>query len=107
LFLQYTQFIQPQYTNLSSFRFGIPRKVFFPDDEDALYNSTILHLSSKFGAFVQDPADFPSAEEFFAVDSETVVLSTDFKVDLQTYLEGLGNATDGGPGVRTLVDLIK
>ncbi|KAL7414392.1 amidase signature domain-containing protein [Mrakia frigida] len=101
----YTQFTLPQYTNLSLFGFGIPRKVFFPDDEDALHNSTILDLSSKFGVFVQDPADFPSAEEFFAGDSETVVLSMDFRVDLQTYLEGLGNATDGGPA-STIIMLL-
>lgn len=57
------------------------------------------------GANVTDPADMPSALEIPQSNNESIVLYTDFKVDLGTYLMELGG--DITTGVRSLEDAIK
>ncbi|EJD35378.1 amidase signature enzyme [Auricularia subglabra TFB-10046 SS5] len=55
------------------------------------------------GAVIVDPADLPSAAEMRASGNESIVLDTDFKVEVAQYMAGL---TRVPTGVRTLADLI-
>jgi amidase len=66
---------------LRGVRFGVPRK-FQGTDESiiAAFNASI-DVIRKLGAVVVDPADFSDADELFASNNETVVLSADFKVN--------------------------
>ena len=109
-----------------SLRLGVPREIFF--NETLSGNSPEINIAVKrasfqpqapairadfeprsaaikkiasLGAHVQDPADLPSAQEFLTSNNETIVLDTDFKVDLAAYLAELSNAT-----VLTLEDVI-
>lgn len=84
----------------------VPRQVFFNESisgNDPAINlavdAAILKMKS-LGAQIQDPANIPSAEEFLTSNNETIVLRTDFKVDIETYLRDLGG--DPETGVRTL-----
>ncbi|KAJ7844914.1 amidase signature enzyme [Mycena olivaceomarginata] len=91
-------------------RIGVPRRVALNDSltgndpsigvafEEAL--RTIKGL----GATVVDPADLPSADDFLTSNNETIVLSVDFKVQLNQYLKAL---VENPSGVRSLADLIK
>jgi amidase len=78
-------------------------------------NAAINHIKS-LGAIIQDPADLPSAEEIPACQTATEALVcstslptfdkfdqlvTDFKIEVQKYLEDLKESQ-----VRTLGDLI-
>jgi amidase len=67
---------------LRGVRLGVPRK-FQGTDENiiAAFNASI-GIIRKLGAIVVDPAEFPDADELFASTNESIVLSTDFKVDL-------------------------
>ncbi|KAG1888412.1 amidase signature domain-containing protein [Suillus subluteus] len=56
------------------------------------------------GAEIVDPADFPSAEEMKQSQAETLVLKTDFKVDVAQYISGL---LEVPTGVKNLADLIE
>ncbi|KAI0321533.1 amidase signature enzyme [Amylostereum chailletii] len=74
---------------LRGVRLGVPR-LFQSDDPNitAAFNASI-ELIRSLGATVIDPAEFPDAEELLASNNETTVLDTDFKVDVQNYIEGL------------------
>jgi Asp-tRNA(Asn)/Glu-tRNA(Gln) amidotransferase A subunit family amidase len=65
---------------LRGVRLGVPRK-FQGTDENiiAAFNASI-EIIRNLGAVVVDPAEFPDADELFASNNETIVLSTDFKV---------------------------
>jgi amidase len=108
-----------QFTKNAKFkglRLGVPREVFFDvslvGEQEIIHavNSAISKMAS-LGAVIQDPADLPSAAELHASTTELTVLSssnlvyltleTEFKIDLQTYLEGLNSSQ-----IRTLEDLI-
>ncbi|KAK1220636.1 hypothetical protein PQX77_016587 [Marasmius sp. AFHP31] len=105
--------VVPDYTkalNLNALqgkRIGVPRQVFLQERligpgvidvfEEAL--ETIREL----GATVVDPANLPSAQEILVSDNETIVLDTDFKVQLNAYFESL---LENPSGVRSLADLI-
>jgi amidase len=59
---------------------------------------------AELGAVVLNNTDLPSTDEYLrsARGNETVVLNTDFKADIATYLSEI----TGGEGVKTLEDLI-
>ncbi|CDZ97832.1 Amidases [Phaffia rhodozyma] len=103
----YTQYAFAPYNNFSAYRIGVPRKVFFnetlsgnPPEINEVLEAALLKMTD-LGAFIQDPADLPSADELTTSRNETIVLQTDFKVDLGTYLMGLN-----GTGPKTLEDVI-
>ena len=66
-----------------------------------LFCSAAIKKMATLGAHIQDPANLPSSSEFLTSKNETIVLDTDFKVDLAAYLSELSNAT-----VTTLADVI-
>ena len=74
---------------LRGVRLGVPRK-FQGTDENiiAAFNASI-EVIRNLGAVVVDPAEFPDADELFASNNETIVLSTDFKVGNDGQLEKL------------------
>ncbi|KAJ4469383.1 amidase signature domain-containing protein [Lentinula edodes] len=110
--------IVPDYTKalnpnaLVGARIGVPRKVFL-DGSDLTGNGSesaiglafekALDVIRDLGATVVDPADLPSAEEIARSNNETVVLDTDFKIQINAWLEGLISIPSG---VRSLADLI-
>ncbi|CDO76779.1 hypothetical protein BN946_scf184978.g8 [Trametes cinnabarina] len=93
-------------TALRGARLGVPRKFLALTDLDdvrvAAFNASLDTMRAK-GATIVDPADFPDTEELLASNNETIVLNTDFKVDVERYLAGL---VEVPTGVRTLADLI-
>ncbi|KAI0649775.1 amidase signature enzyme [Trametes meyenii] len=100
----------PDYTKalnasaLRGARVGVPRKfvALLDDARVAAFNASLDTLRAQ-GATVVDPADFPDSEELLASNNETIVLNTDFKVDVEQYIAGL---VEVPTGVRTLADLI-
>lgn len=74
---------------LRGVRLGVPRK-FLGTDENILaaFNESI-EVIRKLGAVVIDPAEFPDADELIASQSETTVLSTDFKVSYSDILKSI------------------
>ncbi|KAJ4465493.1 amidase signature enzyme [Lentinula edodes] len=110
--------IVPDYTKalnpnaLVGARIGVPRKVFL-DGSDLTGNGSesaiglafekALDVIRELGATVVDPADLPSAEEIARSNNETIVLDTDFKIQINAWLEGLISIPSG---VRSLADLI-
>jgi amidase len=84
----------------------VPRNIFFNETlsgNDPAINAAVndaLGTMASLGAQIQDPADLPSAPELVTSNNETIVLRTDFKVDIEEYLRGLGG--DPEEGVRTL-----
>ncbi|KIJ40486.1 hypothetical protein M422DRAFT_68550 [Sphaerobolus stellatus SS14] len=99
--LDYTKALDPN--SLKGVRLGVTR-LFQGRDEDAIaVFNTALETLKELGAEIVDPADFPNAAELLASTHEELVLKTDFKVDLQKYLDGLVQIpTD----VRSLADII-
>ncbi|KAF9264070.1 amidase signature enzyme [Marasmius fiardii PR-910] len=101
----YTKALDPN--ALKGKRIGVPRKVFLDDgvNEPAVVAAfeEALKTIRALGATVVDPADIPSAEEIVASNNETVVLDTDFKVQLNEYFQDLRKNPSG---VRSLADLI-
>ncbi|KZT56008.1 amidase signature enzyme [Calocera cornea HHB12733] len=105
----------PDYTTalnskaLQGARIGVPRLVFDQDNYtgndpyvNVVFNEAIETLKG-LGATIVDPADLPSALEITMSNNETIVLDTDFKIDLNRYL---ANLVEVPTGVRTLADLI-
>ncbi|KAJ7120177.1 amidase signature enzyme [Mycena epipterygia] len=91
-------------------RIGVPRLVFLNDSMtgnhpsiNVAFEKALLTIKA-LGATVVDPADMPSAEEFVTSHNETIVLTVDFKVQLNDYFQGL---IKNPSGVRNLADLIK
>jgi amidase len=100
-YADYTRYLDPH--ALRGARLGIPRDIYFGYSEktDQIANAAIETLRS-LGAVIVDPADIPTAKQFKASESETIVLLYEFKADINAYLAGLG---PGAP-MRTLDDLI-
>ncbi|KZP00703.1 amidase signature enzyme [Calocera viscosa TUFC12733] len=105
----------PDYTTalnvnaLQGARIGVPRIVFDQDNYtgndpyvNVVFNQAIETLKG-LGATIVDPADLPSALEITMSNNETIVLDTDFKIDINRYL---ANLVEVPTGVRTLADLI-
>ncbi|KAF9027405.1 amidase signature enzyme [Hymenopellis radicata] len=96
-------------TALNGKRIGVPRRVFLDPKITGLDQSVFaafegaLDVMRQLGATVVDPADLPSAEEFVRDGNETMVLDTDFKVELNRYYASL---IENPSGVRSLADLI-
>ncbi|KAF8523718.1 amidase signature domain-containing protein [Hysterangium stoloniferum] len=89
---------------LKGVRLGCPR-LFQGKNTDVIsaYNIAIETLG-ELGAEIVDPADFDNATELMASQDETVVLQTEFKVDIKKYLDGL---VEIPTGVKCLADLIQ
>jgi len=107
--------IVPNYTQalnasaLKGARIGVPRSVFLNDSisgndpfVNILFNQTI-QIFKNLGATIVDPADLPSAAEIAVSNNETVVLNTDFKIQLNSWFKNLGKQPSG---VRSLAGLI-
>ena len=76
-------------TGLRGARIGVARDKFFGfnEDTDRVIEAAIAQMKMH-GAEIVDPADIPSAGKFD--DSESLVLSYEFKNDLNLYLGALG-----------------
>ncbi|KAH8097013.1 amidase signature enzyme [Cristinia sonorae] len=85
-------------------RLGVPRALFARSNRNivAAFNAS-LDTFRRLGATIIDPADFPDTAELQASDNETIVLNTDFKVDVNQYIAGLIKVPTG---VKNLADLI-
>ncbi|OJT10452.1 hypothetical protein TRAPUB_13051 [Trametes pubescens] len=102
--------VVPDYTRalnaeaLHGARLGVPRKfvALLDDMRIAAFNASLATLRAR-GATIVDPADFPDSDELLASNNETIVLNTDFKVDVEKYIAGL---LEVPTGVKTLADLI-
>ncbi|CAL1710138.1 unnamed protein product [Somion occarium] len=90
-------------TALKGVRLGIPRG-FSPGNQNiiAAFNASV-EIIRLLGATVIDPTDFPSLAEIRASRNETIVLDTDFKVDVNRYIADL---VEVPTGVKNLADLI-
>lgn len=79
----YTKFLDP--AGLRGARLGVARKFFdITAETDRLINDCLAEMK-KLGAEIVDPADLPSHGKF--AESESDVLSYEFKADLNAYLE--------------------
>ncbi|KAH9931195.1 amidase signature enzyme [Amylocystis lapponica] len=91
-------------------RIGVPRAAFLNDSISGNdpYVGTVfeeaLDTLRSLGATVVDPADLPSAYAIVRSNNETIVLDTDFKIQLNTYYASL---LENPSGVRTLAELIE
>ncbi|TDL27717.1 amidase signature enzyme [Rickenella mellea] len=98
----YTEALNPH--ALRGARIGVPR--LFQDDDAATivaFNEAI-EIIKELGATIVDPADFPNASELRNSKSEHMVMTADFKVDLNKYLAGLQHVPTG---VKNLADIIQ
>ncbi|KAH9024026.1 amidase signature enzyme [Lactarius deliciosus] len=87
---------------LHGVRLGVPRLFLSGDPNiDSAFNASLLTLA-KLGATIVDPAEFPDANELLASMNQSIVLSADFKVNLEEYISGL---IEVPTGVKTLADL--
>jgi amidase len=82
-------------------RIGVARDKFFgfSEEGDRVIEAAIAEMK-RCGAEIVDPADIPTAGKFD--DSESIVLSYEFKNDLNLYLGGLGPKAP----VHSLADVI-
>jgi amidase len=95
----YTKSLDPN--GLHGARIGVARDKFFgfSEETDRLIEAAIAEMKRQ-GAEIADPADIPTAGKFD--DSESVVLSYEFKNDLNLYLGALGPKAP----VHSLADVI-
>ncbi|KAF8523735.1 amidase signature enzyme [Hysterangium stoloniferum] len=97
----YTKALKPN--ALKGVRLGIPR-LFGSSDANitAAFNASVEIIKS-LGAIIVDPAEFPNAVELRASHNSSIVLSADFKADVNNYIAGL---LEVPTGVTNLADLI-
>jgi amidase len=95
----YTKSLDPN--GLRGARIGVARDKFFgfSEDTDRIIDEAIAEMKRR-GAEIVDPADIPTAGKFD--DSESLVLSYEFKNDLNLYLGALGQKAP----VHSLADVI-
>jgi amidase len=95
----YTKSLDPN--GLRGARIGVARDKFFgfSEETDRVIQAAIAEMKAR-GAEIVDPADIPTAGKFD--DSESVVLSYEFKNDLNLYLGALGPQSP----VHSLADII-
>ncbi|KAG2076379.1 amidase signature enzyme [Suillus decipiens] len=89
---------------LKGARLGVPR-AFIRDVKtiEKTFNSS-LDIFRALGAEIVDPADFPATKELLTSEAEELVLTVDFKIDINKYLSELAEVPTG---VKTLADLIE
>ncbi|TBU57899.1 amidase signature enzyme [Dichomitus squalens] len=89
---------------LKGVRLGVPRKLFSRTNSNvvAAFNASLDTIRG-LGATIVDPADLPDFTELEASNNETIVLDTDFKVDINQYISEL---LEVPTGVKNLADLI-
>ncbi|KAL5513933.1 hypothetical protein ACEPAG_2694 [Sanghuangporus baumii] len=89
---------------LQGIRLGIPR-LFQGSDPNILaaFNASV-EIIRGLGATIVDPAEFPDATEIRQSGNESIVLTADFKVDVNNYIAGL---VEVPTGVKNLADLIQ
>ncbi|KAF4596148.1 hypothetical protein EYR38_007522 [Pleurotus pulmonarius] len=87
-------------------RIGVPRLNLVSRANPTILASfeTALDTLRGLGAIIVDPADLPSINEIRASGNESLVLNTDFKVQLNEWYESL---VENPSGVRSLADLIQ
>ncbi|KDQ56681.1 hypothetical protein JAAARDRAFT_36172 [Jaapia argillacea MUCL 33604] len=101
--------ILPDYTKaldrnaLKGARIGIPRCFELLDVNTKAAFDEAVEVMKNLGAEIVDPAEFSNAKELREKEYETVVLTSDFKVDVAAYIAGL---VEVPTGVKTLADLI-
>ncbi|RPD60648.1 amidase signature enzyme [Lentinus tigrinus ALCF2SS1-7] len=102
--------VVPDYTKalkadaLRGVRLGVPRKLFTRTNTAIVsaFNASLDTIRG-LGATIVDPADFPDFDELEASNNETIVLDTDFKVQVEEYISELLHVPTG---VKNLADLI-
>jgi amidase len=85
-------------------RLGVPRTFLRGSEPIREAFDASLDVFRSLGAEIVDPAEFPCAEEMQQSQAETVVLKTDFKVDVTKYISEL---LEVPTGVKNLADLIE
>jgi amidase len=95
----YTTFLDAN--GLKGARLGIARKFMGNNSEVDRLMEDAIALMKQHGAEMIDPADVPSADHEMG-EAEGIVLSYEFKADLNAYLGGLGPTAR----VKTLADVI-
>ncbi len=100
--LDYTAGLDPG--RLKGARLGVARKFFEKNAPLNRFLDDCVDALKKLGAEVIDPADLPSQDKWG--EPESIVLSYEFKNDVNAYLASLSNATSNAAPVRTLEDLI-
>lgn len=100
-FDDYTQFLDPN--GLAGARIGVARNAIFgaSSESEAVF-AQALDAMANAGAILVDPVDIPSAAEFGADPSETIILVYEFKRDLNAYL-----ANRTGVPISSLADAIE
>lgn len=100
-FKDYTQFLAPD--GLVGARIGVARNAIFGSStESEVVFEAALQAMADAGATLVDPADIPTADQFAADPSETIILVFEFKRDLNAYL-----ANRTGVPVSTMADVIQ
>lgn len=100
----------PDYTKaldknaLQGKRLGVPRKLIKDDCPFKEEFDKALDVLRSLGAHILDPAEFSNAEEFKASEYESLVLSVEFKVGVNKYIEGLRKRPQN---INNLADLIR
>ncbi|KAH9925052.1 amidase signature enzyme [Epithele typhae] len=89
---------------LKGVRLGVPRNLVERADPFivATFNAS-LDIFRALGAIIMDPADIPSLSEMDVSKNESIVLQTDFKIEVGRYLDGLLHIPTK---VRTLAGII-
>ena len=100
-FKDYTQFLDPN--GLEGMRIGVARDAIFGSSvwSEEIFQTSLAAMEAA-GAILVDPAPIPSANEFAADPSETIILVYEFKRDLNAYL-----ANRTGVPIQTLADAIQ
>ncbi|KAI0767645.1 amidase signature enzyme [Fomes fomentarius] len=90
---------------LKGVRLGVPRRLFARSNSNivAAFDAALDTIRG-LGATIVDPADLPDFDELEASNNETIVLDTDFKVQVNQYIADL---LEVPTGVKTLADLIQ
>ncbi|KAI0342226.1 amidase signature enzyme [Trametopsis cervina] len=97
----YTKALNPH--SLKGVRLGVARQFAGNNAATLAAFNASLEIMRGLGATIVDPAIFPDFAEIRASGNETIVLDTDFKVDVNNYIAGLVKVPTG---VRSLADLI-
>jgi amidase len=85
-------------------RLGVPRNLLIKGDSPVKGEfDKALDVLRTLGADFVDPAEFPSAEELKASEHESLVLTVEFKVGVNKYIQGL---CERPQNVNNLSDLI-